>query len=269
MAESSHPPAPPTGDAAGPAGGVPAGSVAADLAAGLAVALVSGGATWWLAGLSASYGALVLALYGALATVVAVGLPGGAPGPGVGAANRVTLFRAALAVPLLALALFFADVDPAGAWWVIVISTAVLVLDGVDGRIARRTGTETAFGARFDMEVDAALLLALSVLVWADGRMGAWVLLIGAMRYLFVGAGRIWPALAAELPPSRRRKVVCIVQGVVLLVALGPIIPGWLAVAACAGGLAALTYSFAVDVRWALAAEAAQRDSKSRVADTG
>jgi phosphatidylglycerophosphate synthase len=36
------------------------------------------------------------------------------------------------------------------------LSTAVLMLDGVDGRVARRTGSQTGFGARFDMELDAA-----------------------------------------------------------------------------------------------------------------
>ena len=133
------------------------------------------------------------------------------------------------------------------------LATVVMILDGVDGRIARRTGTQTVFGARFDMELDAALILALSVLVWAGGRVGAWCLLIGLMRYLFVGASRLWPALASELPESLRRKVVCVVQGIVLLVALGPIIPGSVATAVVAGGLAALLYSFAVDIRWALA----------------
>jgi len=167
-------------------------------------------------------------------------------------ANRVTLGRTALAVPVLALAVFPSALGPVGLWWVIGLSTAVLVLDGVDGRIARRTGTQSAFGARFDMELDAALLLALSVLVWRGGRAGAWVLLIGLMRYGFVAAGRAWPALTAELPESLRRKAVCVAQGVVLLVALGPIIPGWMAVAVAAAGLAALTWSFAVDVHWAL-----------------
>jgi hypothetical protein len=102
------------------------------------------------------------------------------------------------------------------------------------------------------MELDAALLMALSLLVWESGRVGAWVLLVGSMRYVFVAAGWLWPALTRELPPSLRRKVVCVIQGVVLLVALGPIIPAWMAVTVSALGLAALTYSFAVDVRWAL-----------------
>jgi hypothetical protein len=50
-----------------------------------------------------------------------------------------------------------------------------------------------------------------------------------------------------------------VVQGVVLLVALGPIVPGPLAVGVAGAGLVALTYSFAVDVRWALAAARAAR----------
>ena len=38
-------------------------------------------------------------------------------------------------------------------------AAAVVALDGVDGWIARRIGRTTVFGARFDMEVDAALML--------------------------------------------------------------------------------------------------------------
>jgi hypothetical protein len=43
-----------------------------------------------------------------------------------------------------------------------------------------------------------------------------------------------------------------VVQGVVLLIALGPIIPVPAAVVVTAAGLVALSYSFAVDTRWAL-----------------
>jgi phosphatidylglycerophosphate synthase len=173
---------------------------------------------------------------------------------GLGPANRVTLGRAVLAMPVLALALHPATLDDRVRWWIIGVSTVVLIFDGVDGRVARRTGTETPFGARFDMELDAALLMALSLLVWRDGRVGVWVLLIGLMRYGFVAASWIWPALGRELPESFRRKLVCVVQGVALLVALGPIVSDTMATAASAVGLIALTYSFAVDVRWALRA---------------
>jgi len=231
---------------------------ARDLGVGLALALGAVGATWWLLGLPASYPLIGLAFYGSLAGLVLRTLPSGTRGPGIGPANRVTLGRAALSTPILALAVQPGTLGTIGLWWVIALSTAVLVLDGLDGRVARRTGSESAFGARFDMELDAALILALSVLVWRSGKVGAWVLLIGLMRYAFVAASWRWPALRAELPPSQRRRVVCVVQGVVLLVALGPIIPTWMAVAVTAAGLSALGYSFAVDVRWTLSQGASQ-----------
>jgi phosphatidylglycerophosphate synthase len=218
------------------------------------VVALAAGPTWWLLGWPASFAAAVTSLYAALAVIVLHRLPPEAPGPGVGTANRVTLLRASLSIPVGALALFPVALDNAGAWWVIVLGTVAMVLDGVDGRIARRTGTETAFGARFDMELDAALILALSVLVWASGKAGPWVLAIGAMRYVFVGAGWVVPALDGALPERFRRKAVCVVQGVVLLVALGPVIPGPMAAFVCAFGLAALAWSFAVDVLWLLRA---------------
>jgi phosphatidylglycerophosphate synthase len=237
------------------------GSVARDLAAGLAVALAAAAATWWLARPPASHAAVAVSLYLGLAALIIRGLPPDLPGPGMGPANRVTLGRAALAMPVLALAVGPAGAEPATAWWVIALSTAVMVLDGVDGRVARRTGTRSAFGARFDMEVDAALILALSVQVWTSGRAGAWVLSVGLMRYLFLAAAWVRPALGAELPESLRRKVVCVIQGVVLLVALGPIVPDGLATAVLVAGLVALVYSFGVDVVWALQHERAVQGS--------
>ena len=208
--------------------------------------------TWWLVGRPASYPVVVALLYLTLASMIARWLPADRPGPGIGAANRVTLFRAALALPVLALAVQPGALGVGALWWVIVVSTLAMILDGVDGRIARRTGTASPFGARFDMEFDAALIMALSLLVWASGRAGPWVLLIGLMRYIFVAAAWVVPALNGELPESFRRKVVCVLQGVVLLVALGPIIPAPMATSVAAVGLVTLTYSFAVDVIWLL-----------------
>ena len=68
----------------------------------------------------------------------------------------------------------------------IIMGTLCLTLDGVDGRVARARGEATAFGARFDMETDAAMLAVLSVAVAALGIAGWWVLAIGAMRYGYV-----------------------------------------------------------------------------------
>lgn len=224
----------------------------ADLASGLLVSLIVAGATSRLLALPASYLGATLALYGTMSAVLLWGWSSERTASGFGPANRVTLGRAALAIPVMALCIPPGAIEPIGRWWVIGVSTVGMLLDGVDGKVARRTGTQSAFGARFDMELDAALIMALSILVWAGGHAGVWALLIGLMRYGFVAAGWLWPALNAELPESMRRKVVCVVQGVVLLVALGPIIPPLMAQVVVAVGLAALVYSFAVDVRWAL-----------------
>ena len=45
------------------------------------------------------------------------------------------------------------------------MATVALLLDAVDGQVARRTNTVSALGARFDMETDAFLVLVLSVYV--------------------------------------------------------------------------------------------------------
>ena len=153
-------------------------------------------------------------------------------------------------MPLAALALYpEAASGNRAQWWIILVGAAALSLDGIDGWLARRTGTYTDFGGRFDMELDAFLMLGLSVLVWTSNKVGWWVLLIGVLRYLFLAAGWIWPALRGELPPSRRRKSICVVQGITLLVCLAPVVPAAPATVLGAGALLLLIYSFAVDVR--------------------
>jgi phosphatidylglycerophosphate synthase len=108
----------------------------------------------------------------------------------------------------------------------------------------------SAFGARFDMETDAALLLVLAVLAWQLGKAGPWVLAVGLMRYAFVAAGAAAPWLRDPLPPSFRRKAVCAVQMVALVAALAPIVAPRASALLAAAALAALCYSFAADVRW-------------------
>jgi phosphatidylglycerophosphate synthase len=83
--------------------------------------------------------------------------------------------------------------------------------------VARRTGTATALGARLDGEVDAFLILALSVYVAPAA--GAWVLAIGAARYLFLAGEWLLPWMRAPLPPRRWRRIVAAAQGIVLTIA--------------------------------------------------
>ncbi|MFP3968016.1 CDP-alcohol phosphatidyltransferase family protein [Actinomadura fulvescens] len=165
----------------------------------------------------------------------------------LGPADRVTFARAVLVGGVTALVADGAREGAALA--ILVVAAAVaLVLDGVDGQVARRTGTVSPLGARFDMEVDAFLILVLSVHVAFVA--GPWVLAIGAMRYAFVAAAWVMPWLRAELPPSLARKAVAALQGIVLVVTGAGVLP-MLAVTVLAGlALAALGWSFGRDVAW-------------------
>ncbi|AKS43295.1 CDP-alcohol phosphatidyltransferase family protein [Wenzhouxiangella marina] len=166
-----------------------------------------------------------------------------------GWANRVTLLRAIL-VSLMAGWLVEQSIFAGGSWLVIGLALFALVLDGIDGRLARRLGQSSDFGARFDMEVDAALILVLSAGLLVGERVGPWVLAIGLMRYAFLLAMAGWPWLAATLPPSFRRKLICVWQVSALMVALIPGLPAPLIVLALASALALLSFSFALDILW-------------------
>ncbi|MFI0818446.1 CDP-alcohol phosphatidyltransferase family protein [Streptomyces sp. NPDC021098] len=164
-----------------------------------------------------------------------------------GAANRVTLARATLVGGVTALVADSFTSPPRVA--VLTALTAVaLILDGVDGQVARRTGTSSPLGARFDMEVDAVLILVLSVYVATA--LGPWVLLIGAMRYAFVAAARFLPWMNAPLPHSMARKTVAALQGVALLVAATGLLPAPANLAVVLLALTSLIWSFARDIGW-------------------
>ncbi|WP_086877201.1 CDP-alcohol phosphatidyltransferase family protein, partial [Streptomyces rochei] len=167
--------------------------------------------------------------------------------PSFGPANRVTLGRTVLVGGVTALvADSFSEAPPVSL--LVGLTAVALLLDGVDGKVARRTGTCSPLGARFDMEVDAFLILVLSVYVATD--LGPWVLLIGGMRYVFVAAARVWPWLTAPLPPSTARKTVAALQGVLLLVAGAHLLPRPANAGVVVLALGLLVWSFGRDVVW-------------------
>ena len=188
-----------------------------------------------------------LVAYGAIAALVIAGLGQHAPHRHFGPANRVTLLRAAYTALLVGILAEGLPIGAAGRWVLVATGAAALALDGIDGWAARRSGFASRFGARFDMESDALFVLALAALVYRSGQAGAWVLTLGAMRYIFIAAGRLWPPLAAPLPPSQRRRGVCVGVIVMMLVALAPPVTPLLGRWLCLGGLLLLAYSFAAD----------------------
>ncbi|MYV48369.1 CDP-alcohol phosphatidyltransferase family protein [Streptomyces sp. SID2888] len=200
-------------------------------------AVIGMGTAGWLTGLAFALGTWAVLTRAVLRSRL----------PSFGPANRVTLGRSILVGGVTALvADSFESAPPVTLF--VGLTAVALILDGVDGKVARRTGTATALGARFDMEVDAFLILVLSVYVSMS--LGPWVLLIGTMRYVFVAAARLLPWLNGQLPPSTARKAVAAFQGIALLVAASGLLPHGAAVGLIALALGSLVWSFGRDVRW-------------------
>ncbi|SEW32246.1 Phosphatidylglycerophosphate synthase [Cognatiyoonia koreensis] len=160
----------------------------------------------------------------------------------LGACNGVTLFRAALIAVL-----FGAIFVPVSAWIVFSIAVVAFALDGFDGWLARRAGLESAFGARFDMEIDALLGAVLALVLLASGTVGYAILVLGFSRYVFVIAGIVWPVLQGDLPQSMRRKTICVIQIAALIILIFPLTPAALLTPVAVTAAAALLYSFALD----------------------
>ena len=218
--------------------GVRGGLVAA--AGGLAVllALLRVGPTAWVVAVSC---AVVLAVATAR-RAVAEGVTSFGP------ADLVTVTRASLACAVAGLVADALVADTEAVTALVPLTAIALALDLVDGRVARRTGTASAFGGRLDGEADAFLILVLSAYVARSE--GAWVLAMGLVRYAYAVATWSVPWMQRPLPPRYWRKVVAAFTGIALLVAAS----GWAPPAVAYAGLVVagllLAESFGWDVVW-------------------
>jgi phosphatidylglycerophosphate synthase len=180
-------------------------------------------------------------------------LPQHLPQSSFGWANGITLVRAA-GVAMLA-GLIGIEISDRLAWPILLLALLMLLLDGVDGWLARRQNSASAFGARFDMETDALFILVLALLVWHLDKAPAWVILAGIWRYAFIVAGWLYPKLAAPLASSRRRQTVCVIQVVALLICLFPPLPKTPGMLVALLSLIILSMSFCVDIYRLLTAQ--------------
>lgn len=205
----------------------------------------------WLASRQLHFGSGYLGksllVFAAGALLMLPGLPAQHPFARLGAANAVTLVRAALVALLVGLV---GERGRGASLAATVLAACVIALDGCDGWLARRTHMSSPFGARFDMEVDAALVAVLAVLAWQSGKVPAWVLLSGAMRYLYGAAAAFIPLLRHPLPPNYRAKSIAVIQMLALLFVISPRSTHTLATGVAAIALACLTASFLLDILW-------------------
>jgi phosphatidylglycerophosphate synthase len=204
---------------------------------GLVSASAGLGAAGWIVGLAVGWAATALLAVARLHSEPPAILP----------ADWVTLSRALLIAGVAGLVADSFD-RPVSITALVTLATVALLLDAVDGQIARRTRTVSALGARFDGEVDAFLILLLSIALFEQ--YGSWVLIIGAARYLLLLAGWAVPWLANPLPARYWRKVVAAIQGIVLTVALSGLLSQRAGMIAVGVALVLLAESFGRDIIW-------------------
>jgi phosphatidylglycerophosphate synthase len=194
---------------------------------------------------------VALAAYGLAAVLAGAAMARDYPHDRLGLCNLVTLTRLGLVATLVAP--LWMDAGP--SWSVLALATLAFGLDGLDGWLARRQGLTSAFGARFDMEVDAALALVLALNAATGAGMapilaGVVVIALGLPRYAFLAAGLALPWMRRALPPRFARKAVCVLQIAVLIALQVPGLPSGLVVVMVPAAAAALAWSFIRDGVW-------------------
>lgn len=190
--------------------------------------------------------ALALATFVTIMAVALTAMASSHPFARFGPANQVTMVRGALLA--IVASVIVGPATATTAWAIGVVTAVFAMLDGVDGLLARRSGMPSAFGARFDMEMDALFVLVLSILLWRYDKAGAWALAAGLMRYAFVAAGWVLPWLAQPLRATWRGKTVAVGLMVSYGVAITPLAPSPASRIIAATALTALIWSFAIDV---------------------
>lgn len=163
----------------------------------------------------------------------------------LGAANAITILRVALLFVFAVLVQ--APPGPAAA----LLALLIFALDGLDGWIARRTGTTSELGARLDMESDALLVLAATLALFVHGRLGAFILVPGLLRYGYVLALAMFAALRREAPRSKLGRYIFSLMMVSLIASLWPL--PYHAPLALVASLA-IVASFARSIAWSLRA---------------
>lgn len=155
--------------------------------------------------------------------------PGGSQGRGfgLGLANAVTVGRGLLYAATAGF-LLLAPSTPAIRWAPGLCYGAGAALDFIDGRLARRTDTETELGGRLDHAFDTLGFLVAPLVGVLWGRLPIVYLSLSAARYLF-RAGLWWRRTTgrpvAPLPESPLRRRLAAMQMAVIAIALPPVLP--------------------------------------------
>ncbi len=173
---------------------------------------LAGGISWW------SHSTVILAIFGLASFTIFITIHYRAVThlrPLGGYANWVTASRClALIVALLMLR----TSEPGLSLKITLV--LVLILDGMDGFLARKLNTTSEFGGHFDMETDAFFVMSLSTFLAIVIPNLAWIMIVGMWRYIYV----IWLTITRTTPrtepTSYLKKTITVFTIASLLLAL-------------------------------------------------
>ena len=130
-----------------------------------------------------------------------------------GYANAVTLFR----LLLMCLGGLFSMHWP--NYLLFAFFTTAVLLDVLDGYLARRFRQSSDFGLYFDMETDAFFVALASLILYKKGLIDAWILFPGYLRYFYM---MVWKLIPLEQKKEPKRRYASIIAGIFFVALLLP-----------------------------------------------
>jgi CDP-diacylglycerol--glycerol-3-phosphate 3-phosphatidyltransferase len=136
--------------------------------------------------------------------------------PSLGLPNQLTIIRGFLIAITTGLILV-PNRAALIAWLPGIFYLCAVLMDGIDGILARTTGNVTVLGEFLDMEMDSLTVLVGSLAVFLSGKADGWILLVGTARYLYVGGQWLLKRSRRPLLPlakkSSRRALAGLMMG--------------------------------------------------------
>ena len=162
-------------------------------------------------------------------------------------ADKITASRFVLLLLLSGWSEFAGTLDLT-RWCCLVL---LVCADLLDGFVARRYG-ESEAGAVLDMETDQWVTLGLSVLALRHSGIGPWILILPALRYIYVLYLAVLRLPAHDPKPrggdNRRARLVCALMLSAQLITLQPALPQSVRTASGILAILLLVYSFGADM---------------------
>jgi len=161
-----------------------------------------------------------------------------------GVANRITFFRLLLISTTALLYTHFSYL------FIFALFSLNIILDVVDGKLARKHQQQSFFGQYFDMEADAFFIAIVCHILYFTNLAGGWIIVIGLLRYINVFAFHLFNI---QHHPEPKRKYASYIAGFLFVAVLLPflsqhILTTWLLIVASV----AVIFSFSVSFKYQL-----------------